>query len=90
MPSYFLRTTGMSRGVTDGTSKKTACTWHRAYFRHDEATGLLLCVNECEDGLLWLSPPQAGTPPAQSWCCPQPVHASTAEAFAAALARCTA
>ncbi|MGI4884258.1 MAG: 3'-5' exonuclease [Janthinobacterium lividum] len=80
MPSYFLRTTGMSRGITDGTSKKNACTWHREYFRYD--AGLLSSVSQFEDGLYFYSAPAALPAPK--------ADASTAGAFEAAYTRCTA
>ncbi|GAA4362225.1 hypothetical protein GCM10023185_29960 [Hymenobacter saemangeumensis] len=53
--AYFLLTTNLSRGQDDATAKKRACTWKREYFRLDGATGLLLSVNEYEDGLLYMS-----------------------------------
>jgi DNA polymerase-3 subunit epsilon len=82
--SYFLRTTGMSRGITDGTSKKNACTWHREYFRLDDE-GLLSSVNEYGDGLLFYSEPA----PLPFPCAfPLPLPCSS-ELFQQAYARCT-
>ena len=68
MPSYYLCTTGMSRGINDGTSKKTACTWHREYF-YFSADGLLASVSEFEDGLYYLSAPARLPVPAGAVTC---------------------
>ncbi len=54
MASYFKLTTGMSRGIEDGASKKTKCSWLTEFFCLSEAG--LQSVNVCEDGFLWKSP----------------------------------
>ncbi|AWM31334.1 3'-5' exonuclease [Hymenobacter nivis] len=85
MPNYYLRTTGMSRSITDGTSKKNACTWHREYFRLTDE-GLLSSVHEYEDGFYYLSAP-ALLPVPQAFPLPVPCPAAL---FHDAHARCVA
>jgi len=55
MPSYFFLQIGLCRNIEDGQSKKRRCHWRKEFFCLDGDE--LTSISECEDGLMWRSPP---------------------------------